>query len=63
MNISIDSDLAAFKDNDIRPKEFHCNNPMILILSDNIFYGDGLSQYFQVIAKQNQGATVLGLYF
>ena len=33
-----------------------------LILGDNIFYGEGLSDRLQVISKQDKGATIFGYY-
>jgi glucose-1-phosphate thymidylyltransferase len=33
-----------------------------LILGDNIFYGEGLSERLQLIAKQNMGVTIFGYY-
>lgn len=38
------------------------NNPVTLILGDNIFYGEGLSGRLQVIAKKDKGATIFGYY-
>ncbi len=43
-------------------EEFIGNDPVTLILGDNIFYGEGLSDRLQVIAKQDKGATVFGYY-
>ena len=43
-------------------EKFIGHDPVTLILGDNIFYGEGLSQRLQVIAGQNQGATVFGYY-
>jgi glucose-1-phosphate thymidylyltransferase len=40
-------------------RDFVGNNPSCLILGDNIFYGGGLSEKLQNIAKREQGATVL----
>jgi len=38
------------------------NDPVTLILGDNIFYGEGLSTRLQVIAKKEIGATIFGYY-
>lgn len=38
------------------------NDPVTLILGDNIFYGEGLSDRLQVIAKKDTGATIFGYY-
>lgn len=38
------------------------NDPVTLILGDNIFYGEGLSTRLQTIAKKEQGATIFGYY-
>ena len=43
-------------------EKFIGHDPVTLILGDNIFYGEGLSQRLQVIAGQDQGATVFGYY-
>jgi glucose-1-phosphate thymidylyltransferase len=43
-------------------EEFIGNDPVTLILGDNIFYGEGLSRRLQIIAKQDSGATVFGYY-
>ncbi len=37
-------------------------DPVTLILGDNIFYGEGLSRRTQEIARQEEGATVFGYY-
>jgi glucose-1-phosphate thymidylyltransferase len=42
--------------------EFVGNNPVTLILGDNIYYGEGLSKRLQSCANQNQGATVFAYY-
>lgn len=42
--------------------EFLGNDPATLILGDNIFYAEGLSQRLQAIAGQDRGATVFGYY-
>ncbi|NTV12457.1 MAG: glucose-1-phosphate thymidylyltransferase RfbA [Desulfobulbaceae bacterium] len=41
-------------------KEFIGNDPVALILGDNIFYGEGLPRRLQAIAAQEQGATIFG---
>lgn len=38
------------------------NDPVTLILGDNIFYGEGLSSRLQTIAKREQDATIFGYY-
>ena len=38
------------------------NNHVTLVLGDNIFYGEGLSERLQVIAKKDNGATIFGYY-
>ncbi len=43
-------------------EEFIKNDPVTLILGDNIFYGEGLSDRLQVIAKKDTGATIFGYY-
>ena len=43
-------------------EKFIGRDPVTLILGDNIFYAEGLSQRLQVIAGQDQGATVFGYY-
>ncbi len=43
-------------------REFVGNDPVTLILGDNIFYGEGLSSRLGEIAKQTEGATVFGYY-
>ncbi len=42
--------------------KFIGNNPVTLILGDNIFYGEGLSKRLQQITRQDKGATVFGYY-
>lgn len=43
-------------------EEFIQNDPVTLVLGDNIFHGEGLSDRLQVIAKKKKGATVFGYY-
>ena len=43
-------------------KEFVGNDPVTLILGDNIYYGEGLSVRLLALAKQDSGATVFGYY-
>ena len=43
-------------------EEFVGNNPVALVLGDNIFYGDGLTQKLQRSAQQDQGASVFAYY-
>jgi len=43
-------------------EDFIKNDPVTLILGDNIFYGEGLSDRLQVIAKKNKGANIFGYY-
>ncbi|ACN15617.1 RfbA1 [Desulforapulum autotrophicum HRM2] len=43
-------------------EEFIQNDPVTLVLGDNIFHGEGLSDRLQVIAKKEKGATVFGYY-
>ena len=43
-------------------KKFIGDAPVTLILGDNIFYGEGLSQRLQIIASRTSGATVFGYY-
>nr|WP_320193486.1 glucose-1-phosphate thymidylyltransferase RfbA [uncultured Desulfobacter sp.] len=43
-------------------ESFIQNDPVTLILGDNIFYGEGLSTRLQTIAKEEQGATIFGYY-
>lgn len=42
--------------------DFLGNAPATLILGDNIYYGEGLAQRLQAIAKQETGATVFAYY-
>jgi glucose-1-phosphate thymidylyltransferase len=43
-------------------KQFVGNDPVALVLGDNIFYGDSLSVSLQQAAKLDQGAIVFGYY-
>ncbi|MCK5917609.1 MAG: glucose-1-phosphate thymidylyltransferase RfbA [Cocleimonas sp.] len=43
-------------------REFVGSDPVTLILGDNIYYGEGLSDRLQSVAKQESGATVFGYY-
>ena len=43
-------------------EKFIGKNPVALILGDNIFYGEGLSERLQVISKKDRGATIFGYY-
>jgi glucose-1-phosphate thymidylyltransferase len=43
-------------------REFVGQDPVTLILGDNIYYGEGLSERLQTVAKQKSGATVFGYY-
>lgn len=42
--------------------DFVGNSPVTLILGDNIYYGEGLSQRLQSVAQQQNGATVFAYY-
>ncbi len=42
--------------------EFVGNDPVTLILGDNIFYGEGLSERLFDLSKKETGATVFGYY-
>lgn len=42
--------------------DFLGNSPATLILGDNIYYGEGLSQRLQSVAQQQNGATVFAYY-
>ncbi len=42
--------------------DFVGNDPVTLILGDNIFYGEGLSERLFDLSKQESGATVFGYY-
>lgn len=41
---------------------FIAQDPATLILGDNIFYGEGLSERLQLLAKKDRGATIFGYY-
>ena len=43
-------------------KDFIGNNPVALVLGDNIFYGDGLTQKLKRSAQQDRGASVFAYY-
>ena len=43
-------------------REFVGEDPVALVLGDNIFYGQGFSETLQKIASQEEGATVFGYY-
>jgi len=43
-------------------KDFINGEPAALILGDNLFYGEGLSQQLQVAAQQQEGATIFGYW-
>lgn len=43
-------------------EEFIQNQPVCLMLGDNIFHGHGLGEKLQNLAKNNQGATLLAHY-
>ncbi len=43
-------------------EDFVGNDTVTLILGDNIYYGEGLSQRLLALSKQNSGATVFGYY-
>lgn len=43
-------------------EHFIASDNVCLILGDNIFYGQGLSELLQKIAKQKDGATIFGYY-
>jgi glucose-1-phosphate thymidylyltransferase len=43
-------------------RQFIGTDPVTLILGDNIFYGEGLSNRLQTIAKNDTGATIFGYY-
>lgn len=41
-------------------KKFIGDHPVALILGDNIFYGEGLSERLQIISRNSSGATIFG---
>lgn len=43
-------------------EKFIGNAPVTLVLGDNIFYGEGLSDRLQHISKMDEGATIFGYY-
>jgi len=43
-------------------RQFVGNDSVTLILGDNIYYGDGLSERLLALSKQESGATVFGYY-
>ena len=43
-------------------REFIAADSVALILGDNIFYGEGLSDRMQAAARQTSGATIFGYY-
>lgn len=43
-------------------EEFIGTDPVTLVLGDNIFYGEGLSERLQEISEQETGATIFGYY-
>jgi len=43
-------------------EEFIGSDSVCLILGDNVFYGQGLSELLQSAAVQNKGATIFGYY-
>ncbi|RKG67428.1 glucose-1-phosphate thymidylyltransferase [Corallococcus sp. CA054B] len=43
-------------------RDFVGNDPVSLILGDNIFYGHGMGELTQRASKRTQGATVFGYY-
>ena len=43
-------------------EKFIGNDPVTLVLGDNIFYGEGLSKRLQEVALLDKGATVFGYY-
>ncbi|MBC8440461.1 MAG: glucose-1-phosphate thymidylyltransferase RfbA [Deltaproteobacteria bacterium] len=42
--------------------KFIGKDPVTLVLGDNIFYGEGLSDRLQQITKKDKGATIFGYY-
>jgi glucose-1-phosphate thymidylyltransferase len=43
-------------------REFVGGDPVALILGDNIFHGDGLSEQLQRVARGPEGATIFGYH-
>ena len=43
-------------------ENFIGDDPVTLILGDNIFYGEGMSERLQAIARRDKGAAVFGYY-
>jgi len=43
-------------------RDFVGSDPVTLILGDNIYYGEGLSERLLALSKQESGATVFGYY-
>ena len=43
-------------------KDFVGNDPVSLVLGDNIFYGHGLSEVLQKATRKRDGATIFGYY-
>ncbi len=43
-------------------REFVGDDPVALILGDNIFHGDGLSEQLQKVAANPEGATIFGYH-
>ena len=43
-------------------RSFVGNDPVCLVLGDNIFYGDGLTVLLRTAAMRESGATILGYY-
>ncbi len=43
-------------------RDFVGDSPVALILGDNIFHGDGLSEQLQRVARQGDGATIFGYH-
>ena len=41
-------------------EEFICQDPVCLILGDNVFYGQGFTPLLQKVCSQNSGATIFG---
>lgn len=43
-------------------EEFIANDPVCLMLGDNILYGDGIASQMQSASQQTEGATIFGYY-